>query len=208
MDDTSIKAHGSASLLSPLTWRDATAPDLAAGRTTGRLRSCSYCGSMHPADLAAAIGAGARGHWADFKYGWPHKFYVEDVPNPHAGMLESRMSPSHAVPLCPRTGEACTHGDQSFYRPECDCMRAGEPTEGRFGERRVIALPDGFSRSTGKPEFRWHEEGKPADATTHGKFYTEHLQDATPDDREVIERAMGLRFNFSELPRISWSPFA
>jgi hypothetical protein len=41
-------------------------------------RTCSYCGSIHPADLAAETDW--RAEWADRKYGWPHKFYVA-VPN-------------------------------------------------------------------------------------------------------------------------------
>jgi hypothetical protein len=72
-------------------WRDSEPPDLGnENHTTGRLRSCAYCGSMHPADVAAAIRAGARGEWADMKYGWPHKAYFTGIPNPHAGMLEAR----------------------------------------------------------------------------------------------------------------------
>jgi hypothetical protein len=50
-------------------------------------RSCSYCGSVHPEDLLAFLTAGATLHGADWKYGWPHKFYVEGIPNPHAGKL-------------------------------------------------------------------------------------------------------------------------
>ena len=40
-------------------------------------RHCGYCGSMHPTDVAAAIAGGAIGHFADRKYGWPHKIYLE-----------------------------------------------------------------------------------------------------------------------------------
>ena len=57
-------------------WRSETPPvwpAADANHATGRLRSCWYCGSMHPADVAAAIKAGAQAHWADHKYGWPHK---------------------------------------------------------------------------------------------------------------------------------------
>lgn len=50
-------------------------------------RTCDFCGSMHPEDLLAALQAGATLSVSDFKYGWPHKFYVsgirhayEDVP--------------------------------------------------------------------------------------------------------------------------------
>jgi hypothetical protein len=32
------------------------------------------------------------GEWADMKYGWPHKAYFENIPNPHAGLLEIRAS--------------------------------------------------------------------------------------------------------------------
>jgi hypothetical protein len=48
-------------------------------------RTCSYCGSIHPEDLLRVLLAGARMHSADWKYGWPHKFYLEDVPNKYAG---------------------------------------------------------------------------------------------------------------------------
>lgn len=48
-------------------------------------RSCSYCGSIHPEDLIKLLKAGATLHGADWKYGWPHKFYVEGIPNPQAG---------------------------------------------------------------------------------------------------------------------------
>ena len=37
-------------------------------------RRCSYCGSIHPEDLAAE--PDWRADWADMKYGWPHKFYI------------------------------------------------------------------------------------------------------------------------------------
>ncbi|OGO66563.1 MAG: hypothetical protein A2029_01395 [Chloroflexi bacterium RBG_19FT_COMBO_47_9] len=78
-------------------WRDAESPDIEKGHNTGRLRGCSYCGSMHPADVATAIRVGAIGEWADRKYGWPHKAYFTGVPNPHAGMQEIRDSANYKV---------------------------------------------------------------------------------------------------------------
>lgn len=79
-------------------WDEAVAPDLSSGDErllSGRIRMCAYCGSMHPADVAAAIKAGAHGEWADMKYGWPHKAYFHGVPNPHAGLLESRHTANY-----------------------------------------------------------------------------------------------------------------
>jgi hypothetical protein len=46
-------------------------------------KCCDYCGSMEPVELAELIEAGkATMGGSDWKYGWPHKFYV-DVVNPH-----------------------------------------------------------------------------------------------------------------------------
>lgn len=189
-------------------WSPATPPDLNASypesqyRTTGRLRSCGYCGSMHPTDLVAALAAGARVHWADFKYGWPHKLYVDDIPNPHEGMLESRMGSSHAIPTCPKSGAACEHGNQSAYRPECDCMKPGQVADGMRGVtdrgHAVVLKQSGFDQQTGTPTYTWRDPGAPAGPKTHGKFYTVHLKDATADERAVIERAMGKSFLWHE----------
>lgn len=165
-----IKAHAH---LSPrnrpvLEWQPAIAPR-APEFEPGRLCGCSYCGSMHPAELAAAIGAGATVHWADFKYGWPHKLYVDGIPNPHAGIPEVRCSGS------------------GYAEPDKD------------------PLKDWTQQSHGR--WSWREKPKPASATTHGKFYTEHLQDATPEDREVIERAAGISFTFDVDGTVTWRKF-
>lgn len=42
---------------------------------------CSYCGSLHPNEAVALLKAGASISFADIKYGWPHKAYLD---NPHA----------------------------------------------------------------------------------------------------------------------------
>lgn len=148
-------------------WDDAIAPDIASGRTTGRLRSCGYCGSMHPSDVVAAIQAGAVGSFADMKYGWPHKAYFSKIPNPHVGMLESRMSQSH---------------------PQQEDIDSGA----------MIRVPTGrFSETDGSPTYTWVEKGKPASALTNGKFYSVHLQDATPEEKDIIERHLGVRFTFN-----------
>lgn len=118
------------------------------GRSAREWYACQYCSSMHPQDLAAAIRLGATVSWADFKYGWPHKVYVDRAPNRYEGELEVRW----------------------------------------WG-------PDGPG-----PE-------EPAKAVTWGKFYTVHLQDATPEDRLTIQRAMGLMFEFQG-DHLRWSKFA
>jgi hypothetical protein len=157
----------------PIKWSDAQ-PPLAPRFSPGRLRGCSFCGSMHPADLAAALAAGARVHWADRKYGWPHKIYIDGVPNPHAGL------------------------------PESTCSGNPNPTP----EGWVRVQTGTFNTHTGDPEYTWIAPPHPAPATAHGKFYTEHLQDATAEERLAIERAMGISFTFLDGGGISWQPFA
>lgn len=155
-------------------WQDAYPPDIAAGRVTGRLRSCWYCGSMHPADVATAIRAGAVGHWADRKYGWPHKAYFDGIPNPYGGMLESRTGCSN-------------------------------PLQDEIDAGKWIRVPTGrCDPMTGAPEHTWTSRGEAADGTTHGKFYSVHLQDASPDDRATIEAHLGLAFEFTDNGRVKW----
>jgi hypothetical protein len=49
-------------------------------------RSCSWCGGIAAEDLVALAQAHVL-HFevADMKYGWPHKIYVDGIPNPIAG---------------------------------------------------------------------------------------------------------------------------
>jgi len=57
-------------------------------------KCCGYCGSMDPVELAELIEAGkATMSGSDWKYGYPHKFYV-DVKNPH---------PEKQVIICSRS---------------------------------------------------------------------------------------------------------
>ncbi len=72
-----------ASHLREFAWRDGR--DNRAYGGVEPWRTCSYCGSMHPLDLLDFLSKGLVDlHGADWKYGWPHKFYA-DVRNPHEG---------------------------------------------------------------------------------------------------------------------------
>lgn len=47
----------------------------------GSVRHCRYCGSVHPEDLIVSIeNYGMELEGADWKYGWPHKFYLHGAP--------------------------------------------------------------------------------------------------------------------------------
>lgn len=65
-----------------ISWRPPARNKSGGLRTTWR--ECSYCGSAHPDDLMRMIADGsARMSGSDWKYGWPHKFYLH-VKNPEA----------------------------------------------------------------------------------------------------------------------------
>ena len=133
-------------------------------------RRCSYCGSIHPDDLAAESGVPAN--WADMKWGWPHKIYAH-IPNREPGRLFVVSTANHS----PRDGEWITVAD------------AG-PVVQEVLER------DGYGKgSKYRPLFvqlgtREHHVGK---------FYTVHLADPeiSAVTKTMIERLMGLRFTFT-----------
>jgi len=209
-------------------------------------RTCSYCGSISPEDLAAeAAGAGpcqvcglsgweacfrsqvpawavhlteqqrailtdeeraslegrtARhayspggwwASWADRKYGWPHKFYVEGLKPRDPGMLHCISTSSHD----PREGSFGTMGLQ--WHQVRDCPR----------KLLKAARADGMMYSAEKPDM-WLGFGPRA--SLHAKFYSVHLADPLVSDevKETISRVSGLVFEFTEDGRVGWRLWA
>lgn len=77
---TAPTCHGADPVFRKLepTWR---APEASREPYGESFRRCYYCGSIHPEDLLKALQEGATLEGTDRKYGWPHKFYVEGIPN-------------------------------------------------------------------------------------------------------------------------------
>lgn len=144
-------------------WLPAQPPKLPDQRT-GRLMSCSYCGSMHPSEVATAIQKGAHISLSDVKYGWPHKAYLTNVVNPHEGMDEIRKKSTQEFPGCIALNSK------------------------RFDSKTGDRLDDVVE----------YVEITPAKAYTEGKFYMIHLKDATPEDKAIIEKSLGLTFTFED----------
>lgn len=137
-------------------------------------RTCSYCGCIHPEDLVNAIAAGATLGGSDWKFGYPHKFYVQGIPNPKAGQ---------DYPIYTTTGRLT------------ESMRA----EGGWEE-----FQDGFERSTGAPTMRWrklHQIMK-CSPDAPAKFYSDHLRELSAEAFAVIapliERHAKIRFEQHE----------
>lgn len=145
-------------------------------------RRCDLCGSVHPDDLVAE--QGWRAEWADMKYGWPHKFYVE-LPNrdPERPYVVS-VTTGDQLPALRIAGEYVAWDDLT-------------------DDQRTICERDGY----GEDDDGWRPTfvAFGTHPTHHATFYTIHLADTdlAPDTKTVIEQRSGLAFRFDD-GRISW----
>lgn len=137
-------------------------------------RRCSFCGSIHPDDLAAE--PAWRAHWADRKYGWPHKFYV-DVPN-RAPEAEFVLGASH------------TPGPGYVARDDLT------------DDQLAVVRRDGFDRGDGwlYVHFGTRAAHHAKFYTVHLAD-----PDLSADSKKAIERVAGLAFEFTG-SQVRWSP--
>lgn len=144
-------------------------------------RTCSYCGSIHPEDLVDALKAGATLGGSDWKYGWPHKFYVDKIPNPNVGNRVSRESGSR--------GATTEEERAAIDKPHIDRGHEVEWTNegGRWSYK--VYSPDG--------------------PTTHAKWYNEHLKDLSAEAfanlAPLLEQHAGIKFERGDDGRIKYS---
>lgn len=143
-------------------------------------RTCSYCGSIHPDDLAADTSWHAG--WADRKYGWPHKFYVDDLANRE-----------------PNTLFVLSAGNSTRHMPD-GAIRAVDLKRKHW---KILKAENWQSGTTGDG---WVQFG--SRATLFAKCYTVHLADPEISDevKDSIAQRCGLRFEFLPDGRIRWSP--
>ena len=123
---TEIKCHGDVTQggifkFGKTVWRDAE-PVHKDGYQGYVYRSCSYCGSINPDDLLKAVAAGAILEGADWKYGWPHKFYVRDIPNPIAGQ-QIKVGSSDGKPIM---GQASKTAGMKWYNEHLEDLNDDE----------------------------------------------------------------------------------
>ncbi|MFI5955827.1 hypothetical protein [Cryptosporangium sp. NPDC051539] len=147
-------------------------------------RRCSWCGSVHPEDLAAEP-EWLRTEWADRKYGWPHKLYV-DLPvqdGPQLAVVGTRWSSA---------------ADDSW-------IAWSDLTP----DQRAVAERDGYGPRGGDepaPDFVLLGDR----VAHHAKFYVTHLADPQLDVavKRAIEARSGLRFTFTDDGHVRWAPAA
>lgn len=161
----------------PWSWREPSRGE--------HFRRCSFCGSVNPDDLAAETVW--RAEWADRKYGWPHKFYV-DIPNRDTDALFVVS----AINREPKEND----GTGWVAVAELD------------DEQRAILVRDGWQQYTEKTRPGYVRFSKRP--MHHGKFYSIHLRDADLDPavKQAIEQGCGLTFHFTDDGRVAWNPVA
>lgn len=177
--DTDPVHGGEAARWGGWSWRDP--------RHDEHFRRCSYCGSINPDDLTAE--PTWRASWADRKYGWPHKFYV-DVPNRDP----ERLFIISAHRDNPNAGEYAPGG--SRYRPVQELMPG--LTWVPVNELPPEVNTDGWLRPGESLADNHDLIGLGTRPNHHAKFYTAHLADPqlNAEVKDSIERRSGLRFHF------------
>lgn len=173
--------HGEAERWGGWSWREATHGE--------HFRRCSYCGSINPDDLAAE--PEWRADWADRKYGWPHKFYV-NIRNRNLDDLFVIGTMSGGDRKAPKPGYMGLdwHAWVSLTPEQREICE-------RSGHGRRDDLPDPGYVGFGTREVH------------HAKFYSVHLADPTisTETREAIARHSGLRFEWLDDGRVAWKPY-
>lgn len=145
-------------------------------------RTCSYCGSINPDDLVAA--EGWTPEWADRKYGWPHKVYIENLANPN-----------EALEFCVEAGTAPTPADREGMRYKL--------VKDLTSAEQEICIGDGMGFSGSKMD---GYVGFGKRSTLHAKLYSVHLADdaISEEVKGRIGAKIGLRFEFTDEGRLRW----
>lgn len=142
--------------------------------------------ARHPAHSYDAGGWYAS--WADRKYGWPHKLYVQGLKPRDPSLLHCTGHGSGG------DGSAPAHGD--------DWVAAADLTR---AQKQIVK--DGGMHAGGKFD-GWYQFAPRQ--SLFAKFYTIHLADPAigQDAKDAIQRASGLRFTFTDDGRVGWDRWA
>lgn len=149
----------------PVCWR--LRPDDKYGQPIP-FHTCEWCGSVTPQQFIEFLAAGCKCDVADWKYGYPHKIYL-NVPNPNPEELRGAGSTSEGSEMRYNERGVVTHRVKTQEN-----------------------APAGYE--TWSDQHGWMQLGKYP--MLHLKFYTAHLDDL-PDlkaHEDVIFRATGIYF--------------
>lgn len=178
------------------------APSWREPRVGASHRTCSYCGSVHPGDLLGLLDKGAVLVGCDWKYGWPHKFYVENVPDTRVGQMIprgtkpiadrelfswfARYCPYQEQQLALRAARTGVPPDPSLFLSAGgkalaralggDAADLADPMVGRAYERLKHVASSPVLDETWSNSLTSDPWMAPA-TTVHVKWYNDHIQD-------------------------------
>lgn len=177
-------------------------------------RTCWFCGSIHPEDLWHLLtdGAPIEVHRADRKYGWPHKFYIEGIPNPIAGdMAEMGFRSMGKRPRLDELSQEYNKNPQEREATDDEMFAAG-------WKIRTVVTTELERDDGGEREVRRHEQVSyrlplraAAPGTMQAKWYNQHLLDLLLTDEQTFKRfaqvlfdRTGVLFTADEESRLLW----
>lgn len=140
-------------------------------------RHCWYCGSIHPGDLYELLASGnvLKLGGADWKYGWPHKFYVE-VTNLRSDVPYVSSS---------RSGGPCAVCLDEIY--SCHPYTSGGPALPPRNEWPAPKADCEWCEGSGHNPSHLPKGTKPYGyPTLTGKFYNVHLEELEADAFEAL----------------------
>jgi hypothetical protein len=142
-------------------------------------RNCGYCGSIHPEDLmtiALAPDSKIKIGGSDWKYGYPHKFYIENIPSNRTDAREVRTSGNAG------SKEEAEARAKEYLRDGC--------TAEVYCEKRVVVTTREFAdrseTSEGKDYQGWNWRIWSKVTPEHGKFYSEHILDIADEHTRKV----------------------
>lgn len=150
-----------------------------------KIEHCSYCGSISVADAIKFLKMhGTRFSGSDWKYGYPHKFYIEP-PNPNAKDL---------VEVSSKSGPDVTARNGSGPNDKWRCFAHGS---------QPCSCPK--EQATGY----WYEVSFGTRSHLYCKFYTKHIADGTPEQQkefdEISKKVFGIHFEIKEDNKLYYS---
>lgn len=177
-------------------------------------RTCWFCGSIHPEDLWHLLtdGTPIEVHRADRKYGWPHKFYVDGIPNPIAGdMAETGFRSMGVRPRLDELDQEYNRNPQGREATDDELFAAG-------WKIRTVVTSELEWDGEDEREVRHHEQVSfrlplraPAPSTMQAKWYNNHLLDLLRTNESTFKRfaqvlfdRTGVLFTADEDGRLLW----